>query len=131
MPIQVGLSFTCETVADKTNVASTVGSGSIDVFATPMMIALMEKAACECIAADLEPGQSSVGTKIDVAHTAATPVGMKVAATATVTTVDRRRVDFEVTASDECGEIGRGTHCRFIIDTDKFLEKVLEKRAAK
>ena len=127
MPIEVGMSFTAAAVVDKTNLASTVGSGSIDVFATPMMIALMESAASACIAGCLEPGQSSVGTKIDVSHTAATVAGMKVTATATVTAVDRRRVDFKVTAHDDCGEIGSGTHTRFIIDVNKFMEKAQTK----
>ena len=127
MPIEVGMSFTSETIVDRTNLACTVGSGSIEVFATPMMIALMENAAAACIAGCLEAGQSSVGTKVDVEHTAASVAGMKICATATVITTDRRRVDFKVTASDSRGEIGRGTHTRFIIDINKFMEKAKAK----
>ena len=121
--IEIGAQYTVETVVDSTNIASKVGSGLIDVFATPMMIAQMELAASSCIAASLDEGQASVGTKIDVSHSAATPIGMKVNATATVTCVDRRRVDFTVTARDEAGEIGSGVHTRFIIDVERFMEK--------
>ena len=123
MPIEVGAKYTVETIVTEKNTASAVGSGLIDVFATPMMIAQMELAASSCIAGGLEAGQASVGTKIDVSHSAATPIGMKVTAVATVTAVDRRRVDFAVTAHDEVGEIGSGTHTRFIIDVEKFMEK--------
>ena len=131
MPIEIGMKFTTETIVDEKNTASAVGSGLIDVFATPMMIAQMELAASSCIASALDEGQASVGTKIDVSHSAATPVGMKVTATATVTGVDRRRVDFDVTAHDEAGEIGTGTHTRFIIDTAKFMEKTNAKLVEK
>ena len=123
MQIEIGKQFTVETVVDRSNIASAVGSGLVDVFATPMMIAQMELAASRCIADDLGPGQASVGTHIEVSHSAATPVGMKVTCTATVTGVDRRRVDFAVSASDESGEIGSGIHTRFIIYVDKFMEK--------
>lgn len=127
MSIQAGRSYTVEVMVDKSNVASTVGSGLIDVFATPMMIAQMELAASSCISAHLEAGQASVGTSINVTHSAATPIGMKITATATVTAVDRRKVDFEVKAFDEHGEIGSGVHSRFIIDIDKFMEKTNSK----
>ena len=114
------------TVTDK-NTAKAVGSGNLDVFATPMMIALMEQAACECLADSLEPGQSSVGTQINIAHTAASPLNVKINATATIENIDGRKISFAVTAHDEANEIGSGTHERFLIDTERFMKK-LEQR---
>jgi len=127
MPIEIGINSTAETVVSDENLAVTIGSGDLRVFATPMMIALMEQAAATCIALHLGPGQSSVGTKVDVNHIAASVSGVKITATATVTAIDRRCVDFEVTASDGAGEIGRGTHTRFIVDADKFMQKAQAK----
>jgi len=129
MEIKTGTVYTAETVVDKTNIASALGSGLVDVYATPMMVALLELAASECIKPFLEPGQVSVGGHVNVSHVAATPVGMKVTATATVSAVDRRRVDFHVTMRDKAGEIGSGTHTRFIVDKDKFTAKANEKLA--
>ena len=115
---------TVHTQVDQTNTALAVGSGNLEVFATPMMIALMERAACEAIAGSLAAGQSSVGTQVNVSHVAASPVGARVSATATVTHVTGRQVEFEVVA--HCGEqeIGRGTHTRFLIDAERFMAKV-------
>ena len=110
------------------NTAAAVGSGSLPVFATPYMIALMENAACNAIADALEDGQSSVGTKLDVSHDAATPVGMHVTARAELIEVDRRRLVFRVTASDDAGPIGQGTHERFLIMAEKFLAKAEAKK---
>lgn len=105
------------------NTARAVGSGSLDVFATPMMIALMERAACAALADVLEEGQTSVGVSISVSHTAASPVGARVTAEATVTAVSGRRVEFDVSASDENGCIGEGKHTRVIVDAWKFTKK--------
>lgn len=107
--------------------AARVGSGLVDVLATPMMIALIEKTCNECVLPHLEPGQGTVGTLVNVAHTAATPIGMRVWCDAELTDVDRRRLVFSVKAYDECGLIGEGTHERFIIDTSRFIEKVKAK----
>lgn len=103
MSISVGAVGTASTVVTPENTAAAVGSGSLPVFATPYMIALMENAACNAIADALEDGQSSVGTKLDVSHDAATPVGMHVTARAELVEVDRRRLVFRVTASDDAG----------------------------
>lgn len=127
MAIAVGMRYMVDTVVDEKNVASAVGSGLLAVYATPMMVAQMELAANNCIAGELAPGQVTVGTKIQVEHTAASPIGMRIRAAATVTAVDGRRVDFEVTAYDECGEIGKGTHTRFIVDEAKFMLKTQQK----
>ena len=80
-------------------------------------------AACNALAPYYEEGQSSVGTKLDISHDAATPEGMKVWAEAEITEIDRRRIVFKVTAFDEAGQIGTGTHERFLIDTDRFITK--------
>lgn len=127
MSISVGAVGTASAVVTPENTAAAVGSGSLPVFATPYMIALMENAACNAIADGLEEGQSSVGTKLDVSHDAATPVGMHVTAKAELVEVDRRLV-FRVTAEDDAGPIGQGTHERFLIMADKFLAKAEAKK---
>ena len=109
--------------------AARVGSGLVEVFATPMMIALMERTCHESVAPHLDGGQGTVGTLVNVSHLAATPVGMRVWCESELTDVDRRRLVFSVKAYDECGLIGEGTHERFIIDSAKFQEKALSKHA--
>lgn len=113
-----------QVTVNKDNCASAVGSGALDVFSTPSMVALMENAACEVIKDDLEAGQSSVGTKVDIAHLKATPLGDTVTATATLVEIDGRRLVFKVSASDSRGLIGEGMHERFIISVEKFLAKL-------
>jgi len=125
--VAIGKSATATTTITDKNTAKAVGSGNLDVFATPMMIALMEQAACECLADSLEPGQSSVGTQINVMHTAASPLDAKITATVTVENVDGRKILFTVTACDGTNEIGSGTHERFVIDAEHFMKK-LEQR---
>lgn len=104
-----------------------MGSGTLDVFATPAMAALMEKTAWQSIAPYLQEGQGSVGTRLDITHDAATPLGMTVTCSSELIRIDGRRLVFEVTASDEKEIIGRGIHERFIIDNDKFLTKTAAK----
>ena len=107
--------------------AARVGSGLVEVFATPMMISLIEQTCNESVLPYLDEGQGTVGTLVNVAHTSATPIGMRVWCESELVEVDRRRLVFSVKAYDECGLIGEGTHERFIIDTAKFFEKVLNK----
>ncbi len=114
-------------VTDKVTAAA-VGSGMLPVFATPSMIALIEKAAAESVAPQLEAGMTTVGTRLDVAHTAATPVGMTVRAVTELTEIDGRRLNFTVHAFDDAGEIGSGTHERFIVNAEKFLAKAEAKQ---
>ncbi len=121
--VDIGIKGRQETTVTSANVAMNVGSGVVKVFATPMMIALMEKAAVLSVEPFLESGQSSVGTKINVSHIAATPEGMKVWAETELVEIDRRRLVFKVAAYDERGLIGEGTHERFIIDVEKFQAK--------
>ncbi|MBX3551562.1 MAG: thioesterase family protein [Pseudolabrys sp.] len=99
------------------------------VFATPMMITAMENAALNAIKAYLEPGESAVGTAVDIRHLAATPVGHQVTAEAEVTKVDGRRVFFTVTARDETEEIGNGTHERMVVDVARIGRKLDAKAA--
>ena len=100
-----------------------VGSGDLLVFATPMMAALMEKAACEALVPFLDDGETTVGTELNIQHTAATPVGLTVTAEAEVTAVNGREIAFQVTARDDAGEIGYGTHKRFLVFAEKFQSK--------
>lgn len=113
MSISVGAVGTASAVVTPENTAAAVGSGALPVFATPYMIALMENAACNAIADGLEEGQSSVGTKLDVSHDAATPVGMHVTAKAELVEVDRRRLVFRVTAEDDAGPSARARTSAF------------------
>ena len=107
--------------------AKVVGSGGLEVFATPMMIALSEKTALTSIMPYLEEGKSTVGTKIDIAHIAATPVGMKVTCETELIESDRRRLVFSVNVYDEVEKIAEGTHERFIVDNEKFISKAYGK----
>ena len=107
--------------------AKAMGSGDLDVFATPAMIALVEETAWRSVADYLESGMGTVGTSLNIKHTAATPVGMRVTCTSTLVDIDRRRLKFEVVIIDECGEIGRGEHERFIVDNAKFQSKANSK----
>lgn len=104
--------------------AARIGSGLVEVFATPMMIALIEQTCLESVLPYLEEGQGTVGTLVNVTHSAATPVGMRVWCDSELVEVDRRRLCFSVKAYDECGPIGEGTHERFVIDTAKFQAKI-------
>ena len=125
--ITLGKTATVTTEVDETNTARAVGSGSLDVFATPMMIALMERAACECLSDCLDEEQTSVGSLINVEHAAASPVDAEITATAKIEFVFGRRIEFAVTANDKSGEIGKGKHTRIIVDTEKFMKRVGER----
>ncbi|MGH1571836.1 thioesterase family protein [Methylobacterium sp. P31] len=100
------------------------------VFATPMMILMMENAALNAIRAFLDPGESAVGTRVDVSHTAATPVGHRVRAEAEVIGVEGRHIRFRVVAWDEAEEIGAGTHERMVVDLERLGNRLAGKRPA-
>lgn len=127
MEITVGLKGTAETTVEREDTALEVGSGSLMVYATPCMVALMEGAACEALADCLGEDQTSVGIELSIAHTAATPVGMEVRAEAEVTAVEGKIISFQITAYDESGKIGEGTHKRAIVNTQRFLDKTYSK----
>ena len=127
MSVTVGMKIRVEEVVTEQNTAICAGSGTLPVFATPFMCALMEKAAWMTIAPALNEGDSSVGTKLNISHVSATPVGLKVWAESEVTAVDGKRIEFKVTAGDEKGIIGEGTHERFIVTDERFLAKAARK----
>lgn len=122
--IEPGIKGHYEQVVTDEFCADKIGSGLVKVFATPMMIALMEQTCNESVTPQLEAGQGTVGTHINVSHCAATPVGMRVWCDSELVEVDRRRLVFKVAAYDERGLIGEGAHERFIIDSAKFQEKI-------
>ena len=105
------------------NTAKTMGSGTLDVFATPALVALAEKTCWQSVAPALEAGSGTVGTKLEITHDSASPLGIKVWAESEVTQVDGKRIVLKVAAYDEKGLIGQGVHERFIITNDRFLAK--------
>ena len=127
--ITVGMKHSIEKIVTPELTANAVGSGGLDVFGTPFMIGMMECAAMWCIQPELPEGKGTVGVEISTNHLAPTPVGMKVTATAEVTAVSEngKMITFKVSAFDEEGPIGEGTHTRAIISNDRFLQKCNEK----
>lgn len=123
MDIEIGAKATYKVIVDKSNTAKTMGSGSLEVFATPSMVAIMEKSSTMAIEKYLEEGSTTVGTALDITHVSATPVGMEVSATAEVIAVNGREISFKVQAFDEVGLIGEGIHKRFIVFAEKFQSK--------
>lgn len=126
MEIKVGTKGHSESIVAENNTAESMLSGTLRVFATPCVVALMENAAERSIAPFLESSQTSVGTSVNVTHERATPVGMKVWAESEVTSVNGRKISFSVMAYDERGLISRGTHERFIVTSEHFLSKCYE-----
>ena len=127
MEIIIGMKGEVATLAEREDTALEVGSGSLLVYATPCMVALMEGAACEAIQEALSDSQTTVGTELNIQHISATPVGLEVRAEAEVIAVDGKVITFQVKAFDEAGEIGNGIHKRVIVNTQKFLEKAYDK----
>jgi predicted thioesterase len=123
-----GLSAEMKMTVDEADTASKWGSGLVPVYSTPAMVGLMEAAAVKALDGQLEPGQTSVGGRIDVRHLAATPVGMSVHARAELTAFNGRKLSFRVEAWDEVEKIGEGLHERFVIDTDKFVARAMAKQ---
>ena len=121
--LHIGIQGREETVVTPELLAKNVGSGLVRVYATAMMIALIEKAAVYSVEPYLAPGQGTVGTNVDVSHCSATPLGMRVWAETELVQIDRRRLVFKVAAYDERGLIGEGRHERFIIDNERFQAK--------
>ena len=127
MEITVGMKGEVSTLVEREDTAKEVGSGDLLVYATPCMVALMEGAACEAIAEALSDTQTTVGTALNIEHLSATPVGLDVRAVAEVTAVEGKVITFSVAAFDEAGEIGKGTHKRVLVNSQKFLEKAYNK----
>ena len=121
--LQVGIRGSGEAVVTEAVTAKAMGSGELPVYATPAMGTLVEETAWKSVAPALEPGQGTVGTKLDLAHLAATPLGRKVRCETELIEIDRRRLTFSAEVFDEAGKIGEGTHERFIVDSERFLAK--------
>ena len=121
--LEIGIKGTGEAVVTEALTAKAMGSGELPVYATPAMAALVEETAWRSVAPALEPGQGTVGTKLEISHLAATPVGGKVRCETILTEIDRRRLVFSAEIWDEAGKIGEGTHERFIVDNERFLAK--------
>ena len=121
--LTTGIKGKQELVVTKENTAKAMGSGTLEVFATPALIALMEETCWRSVANELEEGSGTVGTLLEIKHTAPTPVGMKVTCESTLTEVDGRRLVFEVIARDAKGVVGEGRHERFVVQNEKFQMK--------
>lgn len=126
-PVKLGIKGTAETIVTFDDLALTVGSGSLDVFATPSMVALMEKAACDCLEEYLTADETTVGTEINIKHLSATPETMTVRAEAELHEVNGREFIFNVKAYDEAGLIGEGVHKRFMVNGPAFAAKTKSK----
>lgn len=125
----LGIKGETKVKVNASNTAEAMKSGLLPVFATPMMVAIMEDAAAKSVQPHLEQGQTTVGTLVNVKHLSATPEGMEVRAESELVEVDNRRLVFDVRAFDEKGLIGEGKHERFIIDAERFMEKAKAKAA--
>ena len=124
MSLTPGLTGEARTTVVHENSAAAVGAGGVEVFGTPMMIALMENAAWRAVEDSLEEGDVTVGTAVNVRHLAATPLGQQVRATAELIEIDGRRLVFKVEAYDEKRKIGEGQHERFIVSLERFLKRI-------
>ncbi len=122
--MNIGLTYTSTTTVNQNNTANALGSGDMDVFATPAMVALMENAAMNAVAPHLEAGQTTVGTEISTSHIKASALGATITATAVLTAVEGRKLTFEVIAHEGENIIGKGSHTRFIVDRERFLAKL-------
>jgi predicted thioesterase len=126
--LKAGIKGTQKVTVTASNTAKTMGSGTLDVFATPALIALMEETSWRSVADALEEGNGTVGTMLNVKHTAPTPLGMEVTCESELTEVDGRRLVFSLRAYDAQGIVGEGTHERFIIQNEKFQQKANAKK---
>lgn len=125
--LQIGITGRREVAVTEGNTAKALGSGELEVFATPAMVALVEETAWRSVAPALEPGQGSVGTRLELDHVSATPLGMTVACETVLVEIDGRRLVFAVQVMDAGGLVGKGTHERFVVQNDRFLAKAARK----
>ena len=125
--INAGIKGEATLKVSENELAVNVGSGSLEVFATPVMVMLMEKASCSCVASYMENDETTVGTELNVKHLSASPVGSDIRAEAELTEVNGRELVFSVKAYDNCGLIGEGTHKRFLVFGERFTEKAKAK----
>ena len=122
--MEIGLSFTSTVMVSTENIAKTIGSGDMEVFATPAMAALMENAAMNAVSKELPDGASTVGASLEISHLHPSGIGETVSASATLIEVDGRKLVFNVVAVDSKGVIGEGKHIRYIVDIERFLSKL-------
>ena len=122
--METGLTFTSKTTVSVSNIAKTIGSGDLEVFATPSMAALMENAAMNAVAGDLPEGSTTVGASLDILHIRPSGLGEHIEAIATLEDVEGRKLKFDVIAKDSNGVIGKGKHVRYIVDVDRFISKL-------
>jgi len=125
--LEPGLTGTAEILVGTRDTAPHVGSGKIKVLATPVMVGLMEEAALNAVEGLLPPGHQTVGTRLDITHVAATPVGLRVTAGAEVVRIEGRRITFRVWADDESERIGEGVHERIVVDVSRFDKRAQAK----
>ncbi|MEG1742943.1 MAG: thioesterase family protein [Clostridia bacterium] len=128
MEVEIGIKSVLIAEVDGSNTAKNIQSGDLPVFATPSMIALAEKAACECIKPYLDSENTTVGTLINMRHVSATPIGMSVRCECVLSETDGKRLVFAISVYDKCGLIGEGTHERAVVNIKKFMAKTSEKR---
>lgn len=126
--LKPGIKGRQEVMVTEDNSANALGSGLLEVFATPAMVALMEKTAWMSVDPYMNDGEGTVGTLLNITHSSATPAGMTVWCESELTEVDGRRLVFHVEVFDEKGKIGEGEHERFVIQNEKFMRKALSKR---
>ena len=124
MELEAGTTNTLTVVVDESMTADRFGNSGVRVLATPMLVSYFELAAHRLAMRALEPGQGTVGSRVDIRHLAATPIGMRVTFRATLTGRDGRRLLFRVQADDEQEHVGEGTHERFIVDMQRFMGRI-------
>lgn len=124
--LKTGTVFTSTVKVDNSNTARTMGSGDMDVFATPALVAVMESAAASLASEGLTRESTTVGSRIDITHLRPTAMGDSVTARAELTAIDGRKLTFRVEASDSKGLIGEGEHIRYVVDRERFMEKLLQ-----
>lgn len=125
--MDIGIKNTCSLTVSRDNTAIAQGSGTLPVFATPALAALMEKTAMESVAEFLSEGETTVGTFLQAEHISASPVGAKITCESLLTEINGRELTFSVTASDNKGLIGKGIHKRFVVQKEKFMAKASKK----